>query len=52
MVVAAWQWRFREPIFRTELTGRHNLELDPRFQLNFNTAFASGPARLHGVAFK
>lgn len=31
---------------------RNNLELDPRFQLNFNTRFASGPARPHGVAFK
>ena len=31
---------------------RNNLELDPRFRLNFNTAFASGPARPHGVAFK
>ncbi len=26
--------------------------LDTRFQLNFNTAFATGPARPHGVAFK
>jgi selenium-binding protein 1 len=31
---------------------RNNLELDPRFQLDFNTAFATGPARPHGVAFK
>ncbi len=31
---------------------RNNLELDPRFKLNFNTAFATGPARPHGVAFK
>ena len=29
-----------------------DLVLDPRFQLNFNIAFASGPARPHGVAFK
>ena len=29
-----------------------DLVLDPRFQLNFNTAFATGPARPHGVAFK
>jgi len=29
-----------------------NLELDPRFQLNFNTAFTTGPARPHGLAFK
>jgi selenium-binding protein 1 len=31
---------------------RNNLELDPRFQLNFNTAFTTGPARPHGVAFR
>lgn len=30
---------------------RHDLVLDPRFQLDFNTAF-SAPARPHGVAFK
>jgi len=29
-----------------------NLVLDGRFQLNFNTAFATGPARPHGMAFK
>ena len=29
-----------------------NLELDLRFQLDFNTAFATGPARPHGMAFK
>jgi selenium-binding protein 1 len=29
-----------------------DLVLDPRFQLDFNTAFSSGPARPHGVAFK
>jgi hypothetical protein len=28
------------------------LALDPRFQLDFNTAIATGPARPHGVAFK
>src|SRR6059036_3086501 len=28
------------------------LVLDRRFQLNFNTAFATGPARPHGLAFK
>jgi DNA-binding beta-propeller fold protein YncE len=28
------------------------LVLDPRFQLDFNTAIATGPARPHGVAFK
>ena len=31
---------------------RNNLELDRRFELNFNTAFSNGPARPHGVAFK
>ena len=31
---------------------RNNLNADPRFQLDFNTAFATGPARPHGVAFK
>jgi selenium binding protein SBP56 len=31
---------------------RNNLHLDPRFQLDFNTAFPTGPARPHGVAFK
>ena len=30
---------------------RNNLVLDPRFQLDFNTAF-SAPARPHGLAFK
>jgi hypothetical protein len=30
----------------------NDLVLDPRFQLDFNTAFASGPARPHGVASK
>ena len=29
-----------------------NLVLDRRFQLNFNTAFSTGPARPHGMAFK
>jgi selenium-binding protein 1 len=29
-----------------------DLVLDSRFQLNFNTAFATGPARPHGMAFK
>jgi selenium-binding protein 1 len=28
------------------------LVLDPRFQLDFNIAIATGPARPHGVAFK
>jgi hypothetical protein len=28
------------------------LTLDPRFQLDFNTAFPTGPARPHGIAFK
>lgn len=31
---------------------RDNLILDPRFRLDFNTAFPTGPARPHGVAFK
>src|SRR5207302_1348584 len=31
---------------------RNNLELDPRFHLDFNTAFATGRVRPHGVAFK
>ena len=31
---------------------RDRLELDPRFQLDFNTAFASGPARPHGLVMK
>jgi WD40 repeat protein len=30
----------------------NDLVLDPRFQLDFNTAFASGPARPHGLAAK
>jgi hypothetical protein len=25
---------------------------DPRFDVDFNTAFATGPARPHGVAMK
>jgi selenium-binding protein 1 len=28
------------------------LEVDPRFTLDFNTAFATGPARPHGIGFK
>ena len=31
---------------------RDDLELDPRFHVNFNTAFRTGPARPHGLAFK
>ena len=31
---------------------RDGLELDERFQLDFNRAFATGPARPHGLAFK
>jgi 56kDa selenium binding protein (SBP56) len=31
---------------------RNDMNLDPRFQLNFNAAFTTGPARPHGVAFK
>ena len=30
----------------------HDLILDPRFQLDFNTTFTAGPARPHGVAIK
>ena len=29
-----------------------NLVLDTRFNLDFNTAISTGPARPHGVAFK
>ena len=29
-----------------------NLVLDPKFQLDFNTAFKTGPARPHGLVFK
>lgn len=31
---------------------RDTMELDPRFQLDFNTAFPTGPARPHGMVFK
>jgi 56kDa selenium binding protein (SBP56) len=31
---------------------RHRLELDTRFQLDFNTAFSTGPARPHGIETK
>ena len=31
---------------------RHSLELDTRFDLDFNTAFETGPARPHGIAVK
>jgi len=31
---------------------RHRLALDRRFDVDFNTAFATGPARPHGVAMK
>ena len=34
------------------MVSEHALVLDPRFQLDFNTAIAAGPARPHGVAFK
>ena len=30
----------------------NDLILDPKFSLDFNTAFSTGPARPHGVAFK
>ncbi|HMF96295.1 MAG TPA: selenium-binding protein SBP56-related protein [Vicinamibacterales bacterium] len=31
---------------------KNHLSLDPRFDVDFNTAFATGPARPHGVAMK
>ena len=31
---------------------KRRLALDPRFDVDFNTAFATGPARPHGVAMK
>jgi len=31
---------------------RNGLEVDPRFDLDFNTAFQTGPARPHGIAVK
>jgi len=31
---------------------KDHLQLDPRFNLDFNTAFPTGPARPHGVAMK
>lgn len=31
---------------------KHKLELDTRFQLDFNSAFATGPARPHGIESK
>jgi DNA-binding beta-propeller fold protein YncE len=31
---------------------KHDLVLDPRFDLDFNAAFPSGPARPHGIAIK
>ena len=34
------------------LVSEHDLVLDPRFNLDFNTAFPTGPARPHGVAIK
>ena len=30
----------------------NDLVLDPRFNLDFNTAFSTGPARPHGIAIK
>jgi selenium-binding protein 1 len=32
--------------------GEHSLQVDTRFNLDFNTAFPSGPARPHGIAMK
>ncbi|HKF59206.1 MAG TPA: hypothetical protein VKJ45_27440, partial [Blastocatellia bacterium] len=34
------------------LVSATDLSLDPRFNLDFNTAVPSGPARPHGMAFK
>ena len=34
------------------MVGRRRLRLDRRFEADFNTAFATGPARPHGIAFK
>jgi selenium-binding protein 1 len=31
---------------------RNGLTLDPRFSLDFNTAFDTGPARPHGIAIR
>jgi selenium-binding protein 1 len=31
---------------------RNDLVLDPRFKVDFNTAFSTGPARPHGIAIK
>jgi hypothetical protein len=31
---------------------KNRLALDRRFDVDFNTAFATGPARPHGVAMK
>src|SRR5262249_10880520 len=31
---------------------RHRLKLDRRFDIDFNTAFATGPARPHGIEMK
>jgi hypothetical protein len=31
---------------------KDHLELDPRFALDFNTAFTTGPARAHGATMK
>ncbi len=34
-----------------KVSGKH-LKLDPRFRLDFDTAFATGPARPHGIGMK
>src|SRR4030095_6809766 len=38
-------------VYVARVTSR-DLVLDPRFSLDFNTAFTTGPARPHGLAFK
>jgi selenium-binding protein 1 len=37
---------------RVVRVSRNRLALDRRFDVDFNTAFATGPARPHGVAMK
>ena len=37
---------------RVAKVSKDDLVLDPKFDLDFNTAFASGPARPHGIAIR